>query len=387
MGIGLLFSACIAFAQVSSPSVTEPVVPAPRSGSIGPMIPAGINPLTGQEAPPEALARLPMIVKISNSPPVVRPQYGLGEADLVFEHYTEVGITRFSAIFLGNAPQRVGSVRSARLIDYELAPMYDALLAFAGASLGVDKRIYGTEHVVAQVCRGRDDADQCRQDVMNIGPAGDIPPSDFVARAFKGTYYGPPLFVRDEAIPMPHNMFADTQAIWARAARQGISSTANLDGMVFHPQPPPNPEGRGIYAQVRYATTLAEWHYEPESGRYYRSTDGIPHFDALTDEQISAANVIVLYVGHYLTDIVESGGGENVHWSEQITLWPQGRGLLLRDGQRYELVWRRPQRSDLLTFWRKDGITPLELKPGNTFFQVVRLPEQMNPDVEWVIVD
>jgi hypothetical protein len=354
---------------------------------VGPVIPPGVNPLTGEASDPQALARLPLIVKISNSPPAVRPQHGLGQADLVFEHYTEVGITRFSAIFLGSAPRRVGSVRSARLIDYELAPMYDALLAFAGASLGVDKRIYGSEHVIAQVCREHDDAAQCRQDVLNIGPAGDIPPSDFVARAFKGTYYGAPLFVRDEQIPMPHNMFADTQAIWEQAASQEAGTSASLDGMVFHTEPPPSPDSRGIYAQVRYATTLVEWHYEPGPGRYYRSTDGTPHFDALTDEQVSAANVIVLFAGHYLTDIVESGGGDNVHWSEQITLWPQGRGVLLRDGLRYELVWRRPQRDDLLTFWREDGVTPLELKPGNTFFQVVRLPQQMNPDVEWVIVE
>jgi hypothetical protein len=92
-----------------------------NAGDLGPCsYPINVNPLTGLEvANPESLNRRPIDVKISNSPAIVRPQSGISEADLVFEHYTEVGITRFSAIFYTNAPQRVGSIRSARLIDYE----------------------------------------------------------------------------------------------------------------------------------------------------------------------------------------------------------------------------------------------------------------------------
>src|SRR5262245_55147431 len=68
--------------------------------AIGPdSFPLGIDPLTGQVvADPATLNRRPMVVKISNAPPLVRPQAGIGEADLVFEHYAEGGLTRFSAI-------------------------------------------------------------------------------------------------------------------------------------------------------------------------------------------------------------------------------------------------------------------------------------------------
>ncbi|MDQ7035875.1 MAG: DUF3048 domain-containing protein [Anaerolineae bacterium] len=141
-------------------------------GAIGPTIYAdNINPLTGLLVDNIAqLNRRPIIVKISNSPAIVRPQAGLNAADLVFEHYTEVGITRFSAIFYTNAPQRVGSIRSARLIDTELMPMYQGLLAFAGASIGVDKRIYGSETIIENLCRNRDDIEQCRVEADAIGP-------------------------------------------------------------------------------------------------------------------------------------------------------------------------------------------------------------------------
>lgn len=358
---------------------------APLPGLIGPEAYAPeINPLTGLAvADPALLDRRPIVIKVSNSPALVRPQSGIGAADLVYEHYTEVGITRFSAIFYGNTPRRVGSIRSARLIDYELAPMYQAILGFSGGSIGVEKRIYGSEHVINALCAQREDREQCRLEAEIIGPPGFVPPSDFAERAYKGVLYGPPYFYRDEEIPLPHNLFADLNALWQIAARDGLGQRPTLRGMAFTPEPPPDASGAGAYLQVRYATTLVEWHYHAPTGRYYRSSDGLRHFDANTDEQVSAANVVVLYAGHYLTDIIESGWQDNVHWSAQITLWPEGDAVLLRDGLRYEGRWLRPSRPELLWLETKDGEI-LPFKPGNTWFQVVPLPEQMQPDYEWV---
>jgi hypothetical protein len=387
--------ACMGFAQESPvtpspmptniPSATATIVPI--DGAIGPQFAPNINPLTGLVvADAGVLARRPIVVKISNSPSLVRPQAGIGEADVVFEHYTEVGITRFSAIFYANAPTRVGSLRSARLIDYELAPMYGALLAFAGASIGVDKKIYGSQAIIAQLCANRPDQEQCNQEANAIGPVGDVPPSDFVDRAYKGVLFGAPYFYRDENIPVPHNFFVDLQALWQLAESNGNGGKPDLRGMVFHDTPPPNETGSGVLAQVRYATTLAEWYYDPQTNQYYRSSDGQTHFDANTNQQIRADNVIILYAGHYLTDIVESSYQDTVHWSEQITLWSVGKMILLRDGKRYEGVWQRPTRDSMLTFWTNDG-NYLYLKTGITWIQVVRLPEQMNPDTEWVHVE
>ena len=357
-------------------------------GAIGPCeYEEAINPLTGLTVEnPDTLNRRPIIVKISNSPALVRPQSGIAEADLVFEHYTEVGITRFSAIFYSNAPTRVGSIRSARLIDYELSPMYDALLAFAGASIGVDKRIYGSETVAQGLCVARTDYEQCLAEANIIGPAGFIPPSDFVERAYKGVLFGAPYFYRDEALPVPHNLFANLEALWQRADQDGNGGRQDLSGMAFHPEIQGEPTGSGIYAQIRYTTTIVEWHYDPESERYYRTTDGQRHFDANTEEQVSAANLVIIYAGHYLTDIIESGYEDNIHWSAQITVWPEGEAIIMRNGVRYEGRWLRPTRPDLLTFETVDGET-IYLNPGNTWVQLVRLPEQMNPDSEWVNVE
>jgi hypothetical protein len=399
-GIIVLFAllGCIAFlvpqaqdnTNNQSPEATIEVTATPYTlvdGAIGPYTYAeNINPLTGLAvADPAQLNRRPIVVKISNSPALVRPQSGIGAADLVFEHYTEVGITRFSAIFYANAPQRVGSIRSARLIDYELVPMYQGLLAFAGASIGVDKRIYGSEAIIENLCRPREDIDQCRLEADIIGPAGFVPPSDFVDRAYKGVLYGAPYFFRDETIPVPHNLFVNLEALWQLAESDGNGGRPDLQGMAFHETPQGTPAGSGIYAQVRYRTTLVEWHYDPVTARYYRSTDGQRHFDANTEEQISAANVVIVYAGHFLTDIIESQFEDTIHWSVQITVWSEGDAVILRDGVRYEGRWLRPTRADLLTFETVDGEL-IYLKPGNTWFQLVPTPDQMSPDVEWVIV-
>jgi hypothetical protein len=374
-------------APESTPEATEEPYEVVK-GALGPYTyPDDVNPLTGLiVADPMQLNRHPIVVKISNSPALVRPQSGLNAADLVFEHYTEVGITRFSAIFYANAPQRVGSIRSARLIDYELVPMYQGLLAFAGASIGVDKRIYGSEAVIANLCAPRSDKDQCRAEADIIGPAGFVPPSDFVERAYKGVLYGQPYFYRDESIPVPHNLFANLEALWQLAESDGNGARPALYGMAFHEQPQGTPTGSGIYAQIRYLTTLVEWHYDPQTARYYRSTDGQIHGDANTGEQVRAANVVIVYAGHYLTDIVESQYQDVIHWSAQITVWPEGDAIILRDGVRYEGRWLRPTRPELMTFETKDGEL-IYLKPGNTWIQLVRTPEQMNADNEWVMIE
>jgi len=379
------------YAQEATPETTPEVTEVPciqLENTIGPCeYQENVNPLTGLVVDDvNSLNRRPIVVKVSNSPAIVRPQSGIGEADLVFEHYTEVGITRFSAIFLSNAPTRVGSIRSARLIDYELAPMYDALLAFAGASIGVDKRIYGSEAVAAGLCATREDYDQCLAEAAIIAPPGVVPPSDFVDRAYKGVLFGSPYFYRDETVPVPHNLFVNLDALWQLAESDGNSGRQDLSGMAFSEELQGDATGSGIYAQVRYTTTIVEWHYDPETERYYRSTDGQRHFDANTDEQVSAANVIIVYAGHYLTDIIESGYEDNIHWSAQITVWPEGEAVILRNGVRYEGRWLRPTRPDLMTFVSNDGEV-IYLNPGNSWIQLVRLPEQMNPENEWVIVE
>jgi hypothetical protein len=357
-----------------TPEVTDAPVrfPAAIPGALGPVeFPPNVNPLTGLVVTdPAVLDRRPIVAKISNAPALVRPQSGIGQADLVFEHYTEAGLTRFSAIFYSQAPTRVGSIRSARLIDYELVPMVQGLLAFSGASIGVEKVIYGWADVATRI-PGSD----------QTGPLVPLPPSEFADRAYKGVLYGLPYYFRDETIPVPHNMFFNAAALWELAAEDGYGQRPALEGMAFHPDAPGRAAGTGAYVDLRYLTTRVEWHYNPDDGLYYRTQDGQRHFDVNTNQQISAANIVILYAHHQETDIIESQFENNIAWSIQITLTGEGDAVLLRDGQRYEGRWVRNAQVDVIGLRTTDGQL-LYLKPGVTFFQVVPLPEQQNPAEE-----
>jgi hypothetical protein len=261
--------------------------------------------------------------------------------------------------------------------------MYDGLLAFAGGSIGVEKKLYGSEAVKATLCATRPDKTRCGAESDAIGPAGFLPPSEFAERAYKGVWIGPPTYFRDEALPVPHNLFVNLKALWEMAAQDGFKQRPTLQGMAFHPDAPANPTGEGIWLEVRYRTELVHWFYDVATARYYRSSDEQKHFDATTEEQVSAANVVVVYAGHYLTDIVESGEGVNVNWSVQVTIWPEGEAVLFRDGKRYEGKWVRATRPELMSFQTKTGEV-LPLKPGNTWIQVVPFPDQMDSTIEWV---
>jgi hypothetical protein len=332
-----------------SPSALVPI-----PNLIGPEFAPNMNPLTGLTVEdPSILDRRPMIVKISNAPPLVRPQAGLNSADVVYEHYAEGGLTRFSAIFYGQTPQRVGSIRSARLIDYELVPMYDALLGYSGASNGV----------------------------INL-----LENSDFWERTYVGIWYGMPYYWRDESIEVPHNLFLNPAALWSLASEEGLNHRPQLqNNLAFLEAPPPDSGGTATTIDLRYRATRVVWEYDPATGQYRRSSDGLGHFDASTLEQVTAENVVIVYANHTLSNIVESEWQGNVTYGIEIQLWFEGDAVLFRDGQQYTGRWVRPAREQMLSL-RTDNGQLLPLKPGNTWFQVFPLPEQQTPAEESVTV-
>jgi hypothetical protein len=336
-----------------TPTASPTWVATPQN-ALGPFnFAANVNPLTGLKVDdPTVLQRRPLAVKISNAPASVRPQAGIGEADLVFEHLTEGKLTRFTAVYWSHTPARVGSIRSARLIDLEIARMYDAILAFSGASGGVREKIFNSE---------------------------------FADRALEGVTTGVPLFYRDDSVDVPHNMFGNAQAMWDRATKNGYNTpTKNIGGMLFSEIVQPKGEA-GTFIKVDYGPTDAEWHYEANSGRYVRWSQGQPHFDANTNDQVTSANVVLLYAWHQEdVNIVESEFQGSKSYSIEIQLWTLGPALVCRDGQCIKGRWNRWNKEDMVSFWTEDG-QPIYLKPGNTWFQAVNLPEATENQQEIVV--
>ncbi|MGD2177629.1 MAG: DUF3048 C-terminal domain-containing protein, partial [Anaerolineae bacterium] len=138
------------------------------------------------------------------------------------------------------------------------------------------------------------------------------------------------------------------------------------------PRPDLEASARAHTISIPWNQLDAQWRYDEASGRYLRWTDGTAHVDALSGQQLDAANVVVLYVPQWNTDIVEEphSGALSIRWA----LWnkdnPYRPAILFRDGRRYDGIWNREERNDPVTLTDEEG-NKLPFKVGSTFFEVV----------------
>lgn len=324
-----------------TPLPTPTLTPTPEFTPTPTPLPENVNPLTGEVmSDATLLERVPVAIKISNWPgQYVRPQAGINSADLIFEHYNEGWFaSRWTAIYLGKDPERVGPCRSGRLIDLHLPAIYKAVLGCSGFSDGV----------------------------LALVKDSDLYP-DRVASPSVGV--GAPVFYRDFSrdVPLEHTMYTSPALLRDWAAERGVGGRQELEGMVFSEEPTVEGEPAS-YVLIPYRSLDAEWRYDRVSGRYVRWSDGGPHTDALDGQQLSAANVVVLYVPHWDTDIIEEPHSGAL--SIEFALWHSNRAVIFRDGMRIDAFWQHWEREDMLTLTDEDG-DPIPLKVGNTFFEVI----------------
>lgn len=79
-----------------------------------------------------------MTVKIENDPNSL-PQWGVNQADVVYEEIVNGGITRLAAIFNQQAPSRIEPVRSVRPTDTQIVwPLKGLFVYSGGAQYAVD---------------------------------------------------------------------------------------------------------------------------------------------------------------------------------------------------------------------------------------------------------
>ncbi|MCJ7824525.1 MAG: DUF3048 domain-containing protein [Anaerolineales bacterium] len=318
------------------PKGAAPEAGATEPGGQGEGAQNAINPLTGEVVDDALLLqRRPMLIKVSNFPRNNRPQWGLSRADIVFEHYAEGGLTRFSALFYGQDAEIVGPIRSARFIDIALVNMYAAVFTYGSADFRVRERIAESAFADRTV-------------------------TEYPARC-------PPMCRFD---PVNYNhLITSTIDVQTYILSRGVDNTPpDLSGLVFSSEAPGKDEA-GEALEIRYAdSNFHRWEYAAERGAYLRSQESgaddeevVPLTDALDGEQIGAENVIVVIVAH--TFLSGTSGLVEIH------LDGAGRALAFRDGYVYEVDWQRDL-SGGLRFSERDG-EPYTLKPGSTWIEFV----------------
>ncbi|MGD9374672.1 MAG: DUF3048 domain-containing protein, partial [Anaerolineae bacterium] len=270
-----------------------------------PTLGANACPLTGLEvSDPDLLERRPLAIKVQNAP-ISRPQYGLPQADIVYEHLSEAGITRFTAIYLCQEVEKIGSTRSARFIDLEIPAMYKSLMAFSGTSAGLYPKFLNADFYDREFCYGW----------------------GLHAEAFYRD-----LELRKQGVPIEHTLFADPAKIWEIADELDINQRQDLEGLHFDAAVPEGGEpATHIHIPYPHRNMIVDYVYDPDSGNYLRWDGNEKHVDAASGEQLTTTNVVVIYATHVDTDIYEDEPRRN-HPSVQIQLWGTGPAVVFRDG-------------------------------------------------------
>jgi hypothetical protein len=301
--------------------------------------PVRIAPLTGEIIDEEQFAaisqRRPLAVMIDNIVEAT-PQVGLDQADVVIEALVEGGVTRYMAVFHSKQPEAIEPVRSVRTPFVKWAAEYDALLV----------------HVGSAELDGPADAGQ---QIHDWG----ISDMDLGTQPFDYSY------VRDKNREAPHNVLVSSTQLWQRAVELGLNAPP-----AFVTWPFTNPEGlmpgtavTGF--SVRFGSMsprfAVQWDWDPGSLRYLRSQFGAPQADAVSNNRLAFANVIVEYADAYVAD-------QNGH--VLIDNVGEGPAQVFTNGQLIEGIWRKADIRARTEFLTADG-APIPLLAGPTWIEVV----------------
>ena len=279
-------------------------------------------PLTGEVV--GALADIPdrpaLAVKIDNHPRA-RPQAGLNEADIVFEENVE-GVTRFAAVFHSRDSDPVGPVRSGRSQDISiLTPIGSPLFAWSGGNAGVRAAIRSSSLV---------DLD-----------AG-----------FTSGYYR-----RNDRGGAPHNLYADTTALWANTPE-----VYRIPTPIFtYAEPDSTPEGEtATEVEIAMLGVDVRWVYDPATGSYLRFQGTAPH-QTETSGQVSTTNIVVMGVEYGRSQADRNSPEAQTTGSGPVYVFTGG---VVRSG-----TWSRAAITDPFTFTDGAG-QPIPLWPGRTWVEL-----------------
>ena len=324
-------------------------------------LPKDLNPLTGlPPSDPALMERRPLAIKVANYPRYNRPQYGLTLADNIYEYYIEGGLTRFIAVFYGNNSEWVGPVRSGRYFDEHIQRMYHAFLVFKFADPRVESHLETTSDVAP---------------FLVVPSIGTCPPfrlkPDRDVEAYNNSYFNTLLW---EECVVKNGLENDRQRI-----RNGFFSEDLL------PEGLPGEQLFTYYSVDSYNN----WRYDPDTKEYLRYQESAdirndkpdsysPLIDAMTGENVHAANVIFLLVHHNFSNTFDAE--DEVY---QIDLIDSGEAYVFRDGVGIPARWIRTNQDQPLLLTTVNG-SPIYLRPGITFYEVLGAASYVDQDAgEW----
>ena len=289
------------------------------------MVASPIAQFTGEEVT-DLITRPAFLVKIDNHR-LARPQWGINQADVVFEELVEGNITRFAAIFHSRNVADIGPVRSARTGDFDLLR-------------NLNTPLFGNSGGNPTVMRLLNEVDMVLVGDTNVGRAA---------------------YRRNGDRKAPHNLLTSTGDIYAAADGRG-----GTPPQMFSYRDPN--EALPLSAQpldaveIDYGGYQVTYQWDEVLQGWARSQQGTEHVD-YDGVQVAPENVIIQFV-NYGQSVAYAG-------SPEVKVLGRGEAWVLTAGQIIEATWNRPTEADLTEFRDADGAT-IELTPGRTWVALPR---------------
>jgi hypothetical protein len=292
-------------------------------------------PLTGLvDKSGKSFTRPAVTVKVNNTG--AAKQYGIHQADVVYEEVVEGGITRLAAIFNSQAPQRVGPVRSVRKTDQSIVWPIGGVFVYSG----------GAQYAI---------------DSINTAPVTQLDETRAGALMFRaeGTQYQS----SSDYTQAPYNLWARVDQMYATDAK---------------PIPPPplfsyrKDKAKAAGTPVKsvvvgfdngFATT---WDWDAPSGTWLRSKLGGPDTDA-ENVRLAPKNVVVMFIQY--------SGGVGALQAEGV-LTGTGKLEVFTQGKEITGTWSRPDKAKPAKLLDANGAV-IKLTPGQTWVEL--------PDVSYAV--
>lgn len=334
----LFTTACAKVSASPAPAAPTPIEPTPVTTPVEkpmpePQIPAshyenvaeGVSPLTGL---PHLADSKVAIVQIENTA-AARPQSGIAKADLIYEMEVESSVTRLTAFFLQEYPNKVGPVRSIRKQHIQLWSEWDFLYVFFGGSYSV---------------KGQNPDELIEAYGINSPSVNGIRTSQS--------------FFRSPDRKAPHNAYSDV----AYAVEKAYDYKPRLRTFFFDEKAEITGTGANKIKLSYASDNRIMYEYDAKSKLYSRFINERPVVDKEDNSQLKVKNIIVQHADHFkvegtvYTNIDLVGSGNAEYFTEGIQ----------RKGK-----WMRKDLESLTIFYDEEG-NELAMRPGKTYIQIVR---------------
>ena len=303
-GVGLYF-----MTRTGTPTVTETkkeavVVPEVKYPSV----------LDGVMVTDQAAAnKHPLAITVENDP-AARPQSGLDKASIIYETvYDPAATTRFLAVYGENEAEKVGPIRSARTFFVDWAQGFDAFLGHWGGNA--------------------DALDQIRKEKIN----------DLDEFSYANSYW------REGSGSTEHTGYTSTLKLREQAAKNNYSTINDFTVYKFKDDATVLPESQKITIDYSSAQFKVDFVYDKATNSYKRNLAGTAHKDAITKEQLSPKNIVIMTVARKQTTtrINESG--------YTMTTVGTGKARIFMDGKEISGTWKKNAADEREVFYDDAG--------------------------------